>query len=278
MAMKTTGTPEAFLPEDYGNLLIATATPLSVAMSTTTVVTTDSNTFHIPTITGEVTAAWVDELAEIAPSDATLAEEVVRPRKLAALTKISNELRHDSTPQAAEVIGQSIARDIANQIDAAFFGTGDGTGVPPKGLGALDGVTEVATTAVDNLDAFIEATYTAEALGANLSVFVANPADAQALAQLKRETTSNVPLLAPAASEGTTRQLAGIPMRTSPHVRKGTIYGYDTRRVYTVVRKDVEVQVDDSVYFTSDSSAVRGVARVAFGYPHAASIIRIKIG
>jgi HK97 family phage major capsid protein len=57
----------------------------------------------------------------------------------------------------------------------------------------------------------------------------------------------------------------------------GTVVGIDSARVFTVIREGVEVEVDRSVYFTSDSVALRGIARVAFGYPQPKSIVRIKL-
>lgn len=86
-----------------------------------------------------------------------------------------------------------------------------------------------------------------------------------------------MPLLAPDANSATRRSLAGVPLRTSPAVLRRTIYGYDSSRVFTVLREGASVEVDRSVYFTSDSVGVRGTARVAFGYPQPKAIARIKL-
>ena len=283
MASATTSTAAAWLPADYGQLLIATASKMSVALQTTTVVTTQSNEFRIPTIDAEVAAAWYLENIDFTLSDAGFAEEVVRPRKLAGLSKLSSELVNDSTPDAAREVGLSVARSIATGTDAAFFGSAPGTGTPPKGLGAFaDAAVTTVTTAAGvttwaDLDPFTAAIFGVEAVGGSLTSFVANPADAEKLAKLKKQSGNIEPLLSPDATSPTTRRLAGLPLFTSSAVTVGTVYGLDISRVYTVMRSDATVEIDRSVYFGSDSVAVRGIARVAFGYPHAKSIARIKL-
>jgi hypothetical protein len=42
-------------------------------------------------------------------------------------------------------------------------------------------------------------------------------------------------------------------------------------------RRDAEVQVDRSVFFTSDRVAVRATCRVGFGFPHTAELVRIRL-
>jgi HK97 family phage major capsid protein len=280
MASSTTTFNDSYLPSDFGALLVATATQMSVVMQTTTVVNTASSEFRMPTISGEVAAGWYSENSEITLADATAGEEVVRPRKIAGLSKLSVELVNDSSPQAAGVVGDSIARSIAAGIDAAFFGSATGAGVPPKGVGALTDsqVTKVAAPAAwANIDPFLEATFKVEAEGGSLTSFIANPADAQLLAMLKRATDSNEPLLAPDATSPTTRRLAGLPLFTSSAVTPGTIIGIDATRIFTVLGTDVTVDVDRSRYFDSYSVGVRGVARVGFGFPHSKSVARISL-
>lgn len=280
MALAASSTAHAFLPDDFGQLLIATASRMSIALQTTTVVQTDAFEFRIPRVTAEAGTNWYAENADITLTDATLAEEVVRPRKIAGISKLSNELVGDSSPAAAQVVGNSLARSIATGIDAAFFGSADGSGVPPKGIGAFaDGdITVVAGPAAwANVDPFTEAIFKAEAIGANITAFIANPADAEILAKLKKETGSNEPLLAPDATSPTTRYLGGVPLWTSSNVAAGSIIGYDATRTFTVVRNGTEVELDRSVFFGSYSTAVRAIARVAFGYAHPKSIVRITL-
>ena len=270
----------AFLPNGFGQLLITTATQESIALQVSTVTTTVHDTFRIPLVTGDPTAGWYAENEEIGLGTTNTDEEVVTPRKIARIVKLSRELVEDSTPASAEVVGQSLARSLAAGIDAAFFGTADGTAATPRGLGAfLD--TELATVdagaAWTTADPFIEAAFAIETAGATVKAWTVNPADAEALAKIKKATGSVEPLLQPDVTQAGRRSIAGVPMLITPAVPAGTVYGIPAGRVFAVVRSDVDVERDDSVYFTSYSTALRAVARVGFGYPQPNAIARIKL-
>ena len=92
-------------PEQVGELLIRPALNASIAAQAATVVSTSSTSYRVPVITDDPSAAWVAEGAEISPSDAVFAEEVVIPSKLAGLSIVSRELADDSSPAAAEAVG-----------------------------------------------------------------------------------------------------------------------------------------------------------------------------
>jgi HK97 family phage major capsid protein len=185
-------------------------------MQVTTVVTTSSHDFRIPIITSDVSAAWTAEGNEITPSDAGVTEITVTPKKLAALSIISNELANDSSPTAADVVGESIARDLARKLDAAFFGSTVSNG--PSGLESLNGYGFVDTdsVALTNVDAFSEAISKAENEGATVTSFVANASTVLALSKLKKLTGSNEPLLQPDPVLPTRRQILGVPLYSVP--------------------------------------------------------------
>jgi len=265
------------LPDEVSTLVVQPVTSASVATQTATVVMTGSHTFRIPRVTEDPTAAWVAEGAEITPDDMTLDEIEVTPAKVAGLTIISRELADDSDPSAHTVIGEGLARDIARKVDAAFFGA---LAAPaPSGLGALAGTTPVAAgTAFADLDPFAEAMSEAEQLGATLTAFVANPADALTLAQLKDATGSNRPLLGVDPSQPTRRTIFGVPLYVSPDVTAGTVWGYDRSKVWVVMRDDAKIEVDRSVFFTSDRVAIKATMRVGFAFPHPATVVEITTG
>ncbi|BBY58447.1 phage major capsid protein [Mycolicibacterium sarraceniae] len=100
------------------------------------------------------------------------------------------------------------------------------------------------------------------------------------LSKLKRETGSNEPLLQPDPTLPTRRQVLGVPLWSLPDtvIDDGLIWGIPKPRVYVVTRSDVEVAIDPSYYFGSDSLAVRSTMRVAFGFPHEAAIVKIMFG
>lgn len=278
MALYTTTTNvSGITPDDIGQLVVQPVERESIAIQTATVVTTSSTHYRVPLVTADPSAAWVAEGAEITPSDATIDEIDIAPPKLAGLTIISRELADDSSPAAQEIVGQGLARDIARKLDQAYFSAV--ASPAPAGLTTVVGFGDTATggTAWANLDAFSEAISDAEQVGAQLTAFVANPADALAISKLKDETGSNRPLLGVDPSVATKRSIQGITLWTSPYVAAGVVWGIPQARVQVVMRDNTRLEVDRSVFFTSDRVAVKATMRVGFAFVHPAAIQKIRL-
>ena len=280
MTMYTNDAPGSFKPEHVTGLLIKPLQDESVAMQVANVLTLAGDqggphTLRVPIVASDATAAWTAEGAEIATSDAALDEVTADFHKLAGLSIISNELAADTDPAAIGMVGQGLARDLARKVDAAFFGDLDAPA--PEGLGSLTTGTVDAGTEWANLDPFLAAAANAEKLGATLTAFVAHPDDALALAQIRESTGSNRNLLQPDPASVTGRVINGRPLHTSPAVEQGTIWGVPQDRVVVGLRKDAEVTVDGSAYFSSDRTAIRAITRVAFAFPHAEAVQRISL-
>lgn len=273
MTLLTSNAGAILTPEEIGDLVIRPVQAQSIALQAATVIRTNSSHFRIPVVASDPSAGWVAEGAEISPSDATLVEIDVVPRKLAGLSIVSNELAADSSPEATEIVANGLARDIATKLDQAFFGNTTANG--PAGIQSL------ASTAVDrgaswaNLDPFTAATFAAEATGAQITAWCANPADAALLANLKEATGSNKPLLGSDPTQPGKRLIGGIPVLVSPAVTVGTVWGIPRDRVVVVVRNDVQLETDGSQYFSSDRTAIRAKLRVGIGWPHPAAIVRV---
>lgn len=196
MSMTTKPQPTAWLPEAIGSLVVQPVQAASVAIQAVGAVNAGSqvNAYRVPIVTADPTAAWTAEGDEITASDTSLGEDADNFHKLAGLTIVSSELANDSSPDVAEQVGLGLARDIARKLDAAFFGKRASSILQPRGLGDITGVGDVeAGTAWANTDPFAEAQAHAEGAGATIGSFVANPADALALAKIKRMTGSNEP-------------------------------------------------------------------------------------
>ncbi|WP_083666007.1 phage major capsid protein [Saccharomonospora sp. CUA-673] len=267
----------AFLPEEIGNLVVQPVERESVAAQAGTVVPTASSTFRVPVVAADPTASWTAEGAEIDVSSATLDEVVVTPPKVAGLTIISAELADDSDPAASQIVGDGLARDIARQVDAAFFGSSDDD-EQPSGLEDLAGVNTVdAGGEWANIDPFTLAIFSAENVGATLTSWVASPDDAVQLAQLKEEEGSNKPLLQPDPTMPTRRMIGGVPMLVSPAVTPGVVWGIPADRALVVRRTDTTLDVDRSAYFSSHRVGIRATMRVGFAFPHPAAIQRVAL-
>lgn len=274
MAMSTTTDAAILRPEEVGPLIVQPVAAESVAMQVATVVTTGSTSYRIPVVTGDSTAGWYAEGAAITASDAATDEVDVIPKKVAGLTVISRELANDSSPEASKMIGESLARDIAKKIDAAFFANTTANG--PDGLLSITyNAVDQAGASIANLDVFATAIAEAEQVGAQITAFVAHPDDVLTLMKLKDETGSLRPLLGIDPTQPTRRLILGVPLIPSPAVAAGTIWGIPGARVFVVVREGTTLDVDRSAYFASDSIGVRAVMRVGFGFPHEAAVQRI---
>ncbi len=219
----TTAGVNALLPDGYGPLVIQSTLDESVFAQIATTVTTGSAEYRIPLVAADATASWVAEGAEITPSDPTFQELVVTPAKVAGLTIISRELANDSSPAAAQVVGDGLARDIARRIDQAVFA---GLASPaPAGLTTLSGVQAyVNASAYANLDFAAEAISKAETVGARVTAFVAAPATALALAKIRTASGSNEPVLGKDATSATGRMILGVLLLVSSFVAANTLW------------------------------------------------------
>lgn len=276
MAGTTTSFAPILTPEQVADLVIRPLIAESIAGQVLTPVQTASKEYRVPIVTADPSASWTAEGAEITVSDAAVDELVITPSKLAALSVISRELAKDSSPAAADIIGQGIVRDLSRKVDQALF-----TATTTNGPGGLPGVSGISTVSAGasyaNVDAFSDAVYTAAGFNGNITAWVTNPATAQALAKVKEQTGSNKPLLGPDPTVPGRRQILGIPLLTSPYVAttNNPVWGISAQYGYMVIREDAEVESDKSVFFTSDRVAVRAVMRLSFGFPHPAAMVKI---
>ncbi|MFK0293601.1 phage major capsid protein [Streptomyces sp. NPDC090442] len=263
-------------PDDYGPLIIEPVERQSIALQVAGTLKTSSTKVHIPVVHTDAGASFVTEGEEIAPTDASLGELEVMPAKCAGLSIVSSELAEDSDPDAQKLVGDGLARSIARVLDQSFFSS-----LPfpaPKGLESVDGVGTVdAGTKFTNLDAFQEAINRAEDVGAAITAFAANPADALTLAKLKQAKDSNVPLLGSDPTTPTRRTILGVPLYVSNAVTAGTIWGIPRDRVMVVMRRNVTLDVSKHARFTSDQVAIKATLRAAHAFPHPAAIQRIAL-
>ncbi|MYU56871.1 phage major capsid protein [Streptomyces sp. SID7805] len=272
-----TNTPgtQGILPDEYGALVEKPVKELSLAMKLGTVVNTASSVYRIPILAGDVTVGAVAEGAEITPSDVKFDENKIKPSKFAGLTVISREMAEDSSPSAGEQVGRSIARQISNSVDNAFLNAL--TDPNPAGLGSLKGISKVdAPVVYANLDPFEEAVSISEAAGGNITAWVMTAATALDIAKLKDQANSNRSLLNTDMTMAGRRQVLGRPVYVTPFVQPDIVYGVSRDDLLTIVRSGTRLDVDKSVYFTSDRVAVKGTMRVGFGFPIEAAHVRIQ--
>jgi HK97 family phage major capsid protein len=279
MPSNTTTFAPILTPAQVGELVIQPLIQKSVAGQVLTTIPISTHTYRVPLVTADPAASWTAEGAEITASDATLDELDITPSKLAALSVISSELANDSTPAAAQAVGDGIVRDLTRKVDQALFTATTTNG--PGGLPGVSGVTAVSAgaTSYASMDPFSDAVYTAAQHNGQIDAWVTNPATAMTLAKVKAYSAgaSNMPLLGSDPTMPGQRQILGIPLMTSPYVTttNNAIWGISKAFGYFVIRQDAVVESDRSVFFTSDRVAVRAITRVGFGFPNPAAIVKI---
>ncbi|MFC7463446.1 phage major capsid protein [Brachybacterium sp. GCM10030252] len=258
------------LPPQYGALITDPLTENALAFDSrvTTTIRTGAERFRAPRLVEDVAAAWVAEGEEIAPSDPTLDEIEIVPKKLGGLTIISRELAEDSNPSAQAIVGQSLARALTTQVDTGFFGAG-AEAAAAKGLGSI--TPTVHTGQLTSLDLLHEAKALAADNGGKPTALLAHPSDVLTLAKLKEGTGSNQALLQ------STDSAAGVPVISTRHANPGTLWMVDASQILTVLREDTTLAVSRDAYFTSDRIAVRATVRIAWGFLTPAALVRIHL-
>lgn len=152
-----------------------------------------------------------------------------------------------------------------------------GAGCEPRIGRAQRAQAAEAGTTWANLDPFLEAIYQANDVGANITAFAANGTDAEALAKLKEGTGSNRNLLQPDPTQPTQQLISGVPLYVSPAVAEGTVWGLPTASTFVAIRQDTTLDIDKSVHFASDRTAIRAIMRVTFAFAHEKGIQKIAL-
>ena len=272
MAVLHTNTADAFTPEAYGALVDLAVKAKSVAAKTATVVATNKVTINFPKWIADPAVGWYTENSEITETDPTTGEVSVTPYKTAGLTRISRELRDDSSPAVANLVGSGLANQITRSLDAAYLG--DTGANRPNGLLSID-YTSVAVENLGwlNLDPFISARFAASAAGSELTSWIVSPTTAENLSQVRVEAGSNLPLLE-FVEDGL--RVVGLPVLVSDQVDAGTVaWGIPREHVVAVLRQGTEVVASADAAFAHDAILIRGVARWGLGYLNEPGVIRL---
>lgn len=144
--VNTTGGSLIF--EDFSNTLIRLVERYGVAMNVFQRVTTNSDTLLVPKRLTGVTAYWIGENTTITTSDPTASMVQLVLKKIAAATKVSNELLADNAISVAQWLSEEYSLSISAALDdAAFNGTGTSSYGGIRGLAQIDDGTHTASIA-----------------------------------------------------------------------------------------------------------------------------------
>lgn len=290
---ESSGPGSVIVPEEYLAQVWDALTAEAVALRAgITVMETNTDTLHIPVVDADMAASWVAEGATITASDPAYRDVVAKPKKLAALVVVSNEVLRDSNPDALQLVSRQLTRALALKLDHGIF-EGSGTDPEIRGLKNVAGIQTVSMGAdggqLTNLDPFATAISALEQANARATAIIMHPRTWGDILKLKESTGSNKPVIQDEVAGGVgatpRRSLYGVPVYLSSQLSitetQGTAtnassaYVIDASQVILVRRQDVEVETDPYSKFNSDQTQIRAVARFDLVVPHPQAVVRI---
>lgn len=261
-------TSPAFTPEDFGSLVDVAVKAKSVAALTASGFSTGRDKVVFPKYVADPSVAFYGELDTIAESNIDTDEVPVTIHKTAGLVLMSNELKDDSDPSVADLVGGGLANQIARAVDGAYLG--NTAAKAPNGLQSISYTTVDTGSTLTNLDPFIEARYEAEVHGSKLTSWIVHPNVAKVLSKLKTASGSNQNLIQ-FVEDGIT--VAGLPVVVSDQVDNTTLFwGIPRDHVVLVSRLGTTVERFPAV--EKDGTWVRAVARFGIGFLNQAGVVR----
>ena len=131
------------VPDEFSDQLISLREEYGVVRNNASIIPMASDVKRIPRRTDTMTAYWVGESASITASDQTFDQVNLVAKKLAARTKISNELNEDAMINLGDTLAGEIAYAFAKSEDEAAF-NGDGTSTYGSETGLVSAATQTS--------------------------------------------------------------------------------------------------------------------------------------
>lgn len=242
------------VPDDFANMIVEDIRDVTVMRNIADVMTTTSDTFHLPNLATRPKAAWRSEAAVKNTSTATFGENVFTPYSLAVIVGLSDELVADATlgvgGSIVNYISQLMAQSLAEAEDKAFF-TGSGTG-QPTGINQYTlGTVTAGGTDASKADAVISTFMRLPQGYRNRAVWVGNSSTIEAIQTLK---DSNNNYLVSRLADSPVLTLKGRPVYEQNDIAGGTLYFGDFSYYKIVDREGVRVRVSDEATVASQSA------------------------
>lgn len=288
----STGPGSVLVPEEYRAQVWDALTAQAVALQARiTVMETNTDTLHIPVIDADMAASWTAEGQQITASDPNYRTVTAKPKKLAALVPVTNELLRDSNPSVMDIVSRQLTRSLALKLDHGIF-EGSGTDPEIRGLKNVSGIQTVSMGAdgdvLTDLDPFATAISALEQANARATVIVMHPRTWGDILKLKESSGSIKPVVQEevgGVGAAPRRSLYGVPVlltsQLSTNETQGTstdcssAYVFDASQVILVRRQDIEVEVDPYSKFDADMTQIRAIARFDLVVPHPQAVVRI---
>lgn len=262
----TAGDGGYLVPEEFANMIVEDIRDQNIMRQIASVMTTNTDTLHIPSLTSRPHAAWRAEKAVKATTTANFSENVLTPYSLAAIVGLSNELVAD----ASLGVGGSIVNYIAGLMSTALaeeeekaFWTGNGSGKPTGVDGGSYTLRTVAAGAgasdSQRADAIISAISNTPQGYRNRGVWVGNMGTWGEIARLK--DGQNRYLLSDLAGSNT-QLLKGRPVYESNFLAGGTLLYGDFTYYQIVDREGISVRISDEATVAGSSAFEKNLTYV----------------
>lgn len=247
------------VPDEYANMIVEDIRDLSVMRQIADVMTTTSDTLHLPNLASRPKAAWRSEGAVKQTSTVQWGENVFTPYSLATIVPLSNELVADAqlgvSGNVVNYVAQLMARSLAEKEETAFWtgsGSGQPTGVSTYSIGTMSG----GITDASRSDAVIQTWIRLPQGYRNRAVFVANAATLERVFTLK-DSQGNY--LVSRLNESPVFTLKGRPLYEQNDIAPGTLYFGDFSYYKIVDREGITVRVSDEATVASQSAFERNL-------------------
>lgn len=211
--------------------------------------------------------AYVDDAAATVSVEGTpldeanpgLAEVIVYTAKITQLVRLSNEqYRQEGT---AQELSESVQRAIIAKSNSLFVAQVAPTSpamAPAAGLLNVAGIEDGGAVA-GNLDGLVDLIATLEANGSTPTGILLSPLAWASLRKFKTATGSELGILG-AGTDDAEKRLLGLPVTVTGALGTNTGLVIDRNAIVSAVGP-VRVETNESVYFNSDSVAVRATWR-----------------
>lgn len=281
------------LPSSVSSEIWAKTLEASTVMQLAQRIELPGNGLTIPVITGEPTAAWVNETDNKPVSQHTMETKEMKSYTLAIIEPFSNQFRDNTEALYNELVSR-LPYAIAKKFDSTvFFDDAPGTG-----FDTLKGATNHVDASTKTYDAFVDAIGKVAEADGDLNAWVLSPQAKTLL--LKTKDTTNRPLfINNAQTDGTVGHVLSVPAYFTKAAYKAAVtsgtkaaevigFGGDWSAARYGVVKDVNISISDQATLTSGNKtlnlwqrnmfAVRCEFEVGFVVRDIADFVRIDNG
>ena len=258
-----TGSRGGFLvPDDYANMLVEDIRDASVMRNIADVMTTTSDTLHLPNLASRPKANFRAEGAVKSTSTVDFGENVFTPYSLATIIPLSNELVADATlgvnGNIVNKVSELAATAISEREETAFW-AGSGSGQPTGMSQYSPGTMGAGFTASSQADALISTFFRLPQGYRNKAVWVMNSGTLERVRSLK-DTNGN--FLLGSLSGAPYPTIMGRPVYESNNIAGGTAYFGDFSYYVIVDREGIQVDTSTEATVASQSAFERNLTFV----------------